>query len=153
MKIDLIFFRFLLSCNLRYVCRDCAVARSAVIVLPEAAVTHGLSNKSVLNNITISQGAVQHNRAQDHVLKQAFRWDEQWCKIFLVLIKYFCGCSLLTSILYSLRTALFRPEDDELGQLVVGVSCRVIKPACPPYNGVAVVPLLLQKMSSLNRIF
>ena len=57
MKIDLIFFRFLLSCNLRYVCRDCAVARSAVIVLPEAAVTHGLSDKSVLNiSISISQG-------------------------------------------------------------------------------------------------
>ena len=149
MKIDLIFFRFLLSCNLRYVCRDCAVARSAVIVLPEAAVTHGLSDKSVLNNITISQGAVQHNRAQDHVLKQAFRWDEQRCKIFLVLIKYFCGCSLLTSILYSLRTALFRPEDDEL----VGVSCRVIKPACPPDNGVAAVPWLLQKMSLITQIF
>ena len=144
MKIDLIFFRFLLSCNLRYVCRDCAVARSAVIVLPEAAVTHGLSDKSVLNNITISQGAVQLNRAQDHVLKQAFRWDEQRCKIYLVLIKYFCGCSL-----YSLRTALFRPEDDEL----VGVSCRVIKPACPPDNGVAAVPWLLQKMSLLTQIF
>ena len=44
----------------------------------------------------------------------------------------------VTSYLYSLRTAVFRPEDDELGQLVVGVSCRVIKPACPPDNGVAV---------------
>ena len=46
----------------------------------------------------------------------------------------------VTSYLYSLRTAVFRPEDDELGQLVVGVSSRVIKPACPPDNGVAVVP-------------
>ena len=59
----------------------------------------------------------------------------------------------VTSYLYSLRTTVFRPEDDELGQLVVGVSSRVIKPACPPDNGVAVVPLLLQKMSSLTRIF
>ena len=54
----------------------------------------------------------------------------------------------MTSILYSLRTAVFRPEDDELEQLVVGVACRVIKPACPPDNGVSAVPLLLQlKMS------
>ena len=46
----------------------------------------------------------------------------------------------VTSYLYSLRTTVFRPEDDELGQLVVDVSSRVIKAACPPDNGVAVVP-------------
>ena len=57
----------------------------------------------------------------------------------------------VTSILYSFRTAVFRPEDDELEQLVVGVACRVIKPA--PDNGVAAVPWLLQKMSLLTQIF
>ena len=41
---------------------ECAVVRSAVIVLPGAAVTLGLFDKSALNNtITISQGAVRHN--------------------------------------------------------------------------------------------
>ena len=43
----------------------------------------------------------------------------------------------VTRILYSLRTAVFGPEDEELGQLVAGVTCHVIKPACPPDNGVA----------------
>ena len=57
----------------------------------------------------------------------------------------------MTSILYSFRTAVFRPEDDELEQLVVGVACRVIKPA--PDNGVAAVPWLLQKMSLITQIF
>ena len=57
----------------------------------------------------------------------------------------------VTSYLYSLRTAVFRPEDDELGQLVVGVACRVIKPA--PDTGVAAVPWLLQKMSLFTQIF
>ena len=59
----------------------------------------------------------------------------------------------VTNILYSFRTAVFRPEDDELGQLVVGVACHVIKPACPPDNGVAAVPWLLQKMSLFTQIF
>ena len=39
-----------------------AVARSAVIEMPGAAVTQGLYDKSALNNnITISKGAVGHN--------------------------------------------------------------------------------------------
>ena len=53
----------------------CAGARAAVIGLPGATVTHGLSDKPVLT-ITISQGAVRTTlplRAQDQVLKQAFR--------------------------------------------------------------------------------
>ena len=41
---------------------ECAVARSAVIEMPGAAVTQGLYDKSALNNnITISKGAVGHN--------------------------------------------------------------------------------------------
>ena len=41
---------------------ECVVVRSAVIGLPGAAVTLGLSDKSAPNNtITISQGAVRHN--------------------------------------------------------------------------------------------
>ena len=39
--------------------------------------------------------------------------------------------ALFSRILYSLRTAVFGPEDEELGKAVVRVLCHVMKPECP----------------------
>ena len=39
------------------------------------------------------------------------------------------------SLVYRLRKAVFSVEEEALGQLVAGVACQVLKPACPSQLG------------------